>query len=263
MKKLQIKITLLVVIVLLGSIFMGQSYAAISCNVNLTASKTQLTYGEEFSVEVAISNLNASDGIIALSAVLDYDKTALTYVDMTVAGNGKWSAPIYNSEGGKLVSTRSALGNTDESVFKIVFKVKENAGNSAWIKISDFTISGGQEEQNVGGNSITVKIGTASQGDNTDSQDQDNTPPTSDNTQNGNTNNNPTNNNENNTQNGNTTNKPNTNDNGTSKDSKLPQLGYESMKDNKFVIGIIAVALVLAVIFGTRIILLNKKQKNK
>ena len=122
---------------------------------------------------------------------------------------------------------------------------------------------GGQEEKNVGGNSITVKIGTASQGDNTDSQDQDNTPPTSDNTQNGNTNNNPTNNNENNTQNGNTTNKPNTNDNGTSKDSKLPQLGYESMKDNKFVIGIIAVALVLAVIFGTRIILLNKKHKNK
>ena len=285
MKKL--KVTLLIVMVLLVCVFTSKSYAAISCNVNLTASKTQVAIGEEFSVRVSISNLEAPDGIIALGAVLDYDKTALTLVDTKGVENGKWGAPSYGSKSGKITATRSSVGTTDEAIFEIIFKVNENAGNSAEIKISDLTLSGGSGNQNVGGNSITVKIGTTSQTNPPDSGDNQGGTTGGNNNQSGNTSGNTGSNNNqsgsvggnttdsnnnqsgnvnentnNATQGGTTSNKPSTNNSSSSanKNGKIPQLGLKNIA----IITLLTIGIACVTIFGMKLLVIKRKiRKNK
>ena len=49
---------------------------------------------------------------------------------------------------------------------KYTFKVNKKAGKSAWVKVNNFEISDGNEEKNVGGNSITIGIKGGSVGTN-------------------------------------------------------------------------------------------------
>lgn len=72
-----------------------------------------------------MSNLKSGNGIVALGGTLDYNQNALTFVSMS--GEGAWSSPMYNSANGKFTALRSDLGKSDEVVFKIKFKVKDNA----------------------------------------------------------------------------------------------------------------------------------------
>ena len=56
----------LAIIILIGCIFTSKAYAALNCNVNLTKTKDKVTYDEQFSVYVSISNLQTTKGIIAI-----------------------------------------------------------------------------------------------------------------------------------------------------------------------------------------------------
>ncbi len=164
MNKVKKIIILLSLIMLIGSMFAGKTYAALNCNVNLSKPKDKFTYEEEFSVYVSISNLQTTKGIIAIGAVLSYDKESLELVD--IEGENKWSAPSYSTSNGKMTSFKNKLSTSNENVFKIIFKVNEKgkAKDSAWIKISDFEISDGDEEKNCGGSSINIAIGETSGG---------------------------------------------------------------------------------------------------
>lgn len=171
MNKVKKIMVLLSIIMLIGSIFVSETYAALNCSVNLSNPKN-VTYKEQFSVYVSISNLQTTKGIIAIGAVLSYDKDSLELVD--IEGENKWSAPSYNTSNGKMTSFKNKLSKSNENVFKITFEVKEKgkAGNSAWIKISDFEISDGDEEKNCGGNSINIAIKESS-GGNSENDNQD------------------------------------------------------------------------------------------
>lgn len=246
MKKLKNMIFILIIIISFGCILSSKSYAVLNCNINLSISKNTVTYGEEFYVDVSISNLNTTDGIIAIGSTLEYDKNSLTLVN--IEGLNGWSNPMYNDQNGKFTSIRNQLLTSDSSVFRITFKVNQNAGNNAVIKINDFTISGGNDEQNVGGNSLTVNIGNISQSDNNNSNIQEE-------------NNNQYGNNHNQSENSNTQNKTNTNtqnSNTANKNSSLPQLGDN---DSTTIITLITVFAVFAIVFGTKIVLLNRKIK--
>lgn len=164
-------IVLLSIIMLICSIFVNKTYAAISCNVSISKPKEQVAYKEKFSVYVAISNLQTTKGIIAIGAVLSYDTNSLTLVD--IEGQNKWSDPFHSESNGKITSFKNKLSKNNENVFKITFEVNEKgkAGNSAWIKISNFEISDGDEEKNCGGSSISIAIGDPS-GGNSDNNNQ-------------------------------------------------------------------------------------------
>ena len=57
----------------------NKSFAAsIDCNMEIQTSKAEYSKGEEFVANVYISDIKSETGIIALQAVLDYDKSNLT-----------------------------------------------------------------------------------------------------------------------------------------------------------------------------------------
>lgn len=147
-----------IIVMLITFMVINKTYAALNCSVNLSTPKNKVTYEEQFSVDVAISNLRTTNGIIAIGAVVNYDTESLTLVD--IEGQNKWSNPFYNSSNGKITSFKNELSTKNETVFKITFKVNEKgkAKNSAWVKISNFEISDGEEEKNCGESSINIVI---------------------------------------------------------------------------------------------------------
>lgn len=180
----------LIMIVLIICMFTSKTYAELNCNVNLSRSKEKVTYGELFDVYVSISNLQTTKGIIAIGANLSYDTNSLTLVD--IGGENKWSAPFHNSSNGKITSFKNELSTNDENVFKITFKVNEKgkASNSAWVKISNFEISDGDEERICGGNSINITIEEPNSGTSSDDNKQEENNSQGGNNQSGNTGNN-------------------------------------------------------------------------
>lgn len=165
MNKLKkINIVLIIIILIIG-MFTNKTYAVLNCSVTLSTPKDKVTYKEQFSVYVAISNLQTTKGIIAIGANLSYDTDSLTLV--SIEGTNDWSNPLYSSSNGKLTSLKNKLSTTDETVFKITFEVNEKgkATNNAWIKISNFEISDGEEENNCGGSSINITIEEPNTGD--------------------------------------------------------------------------------------------------
>ncbi len=147
-----------IMIILIVCMFTNKAFATLNGNVNLTKSKDNVTYGEQFSIYVSISDLQTTKGIIAIGAILSYDTDSLTLVD--IKGENNWSDPFYKESNGKLTSVKNKLSTSNESVFKIIFEVNEKgkAESSAWIKINNFEISDGDEENNCGGNSINIAI---------------------------------------------------------------------------------------------------------
>lgn len=221
-KKLSIAFTIMILMI---CTFMNKTYAALNCNVNLSTPKNTLTYKEEFSVNVSISNLQTTNGIIAIGAIISYDRDSLTLID--IEGQNKWSDPFHNSSSGKITSFKNELSTKNEDVFKITFQVneKEKAKDSAWIKISNFEISDGNEEKNCGGNSINIKIEDESNtnienGDQENNNQKPNTEPENNNQKPGNSQTTkpstgtkkPTGNSNTNVQNGNTNNEVTSND---------------------------------------------------
>lgn len=156
MKQLKKISVVFMMMLLLAAIFVNKTYAKIDCNVNLSTSKKEVNNGEKVSVSVKVTNLQSSKGIIAIGAILGYDKNSLTLLE--IEGQNKWSDPMHNDSTGRLIAVKNEFATKDENVFKITFKVNAKAGKDAWVKINDFEISDGNEEKNVGGKSITIPI---------------------------------------------------------------------------------------------------------
>ncbi len=155
MKK-QVKIYMSLILLLFG-LLSTKSYAAISGNISLQAPGSA-TKGEEIYVYAHVSNLQAGKGIIAIGTTLEYDTNALTFVD--IDGEGKWSAPFHNEANGKLTATRNKASNASENIFKVTFRVKESAGDSAWVRVRNFEISNGSEESVIGSGNANISIQT-------------------------------------------------------------------------------------------------------
>lgn len=197
------KISLVIImLILLGCVFIGKSYAEIRCSVGLTATNEGIQ-GEEISVYAKISNLQTTKGIITIGTTLGYDNKNLTLIK--IEGQNGWS-PMYNAENGKIAIVRDGFATTDENVIKMTFKVSEGAETSAWVKLDNFQIADGDEERDIGGAMTTISIKAKAQ------QQEPSTPPTTNqgNSSSNNNNNKPsTGNNKPSTGN----NKPNTNNN--------------------------------------------------
>lgn len=154
LKKISLVITMLM---LLGCMFISKSYAEIKCNVSLFASNSEIVSpGDELSIYAKISNVEATKGIIAIGGVIDYDKDSLTLVSVT--GENGWSNPFYNESNGKITTVKNDFAKADEVVIKMTFRVNGNASNNAWISLDNVQISDGNEENNIGGNAITISI---------------------------------------------------------------------------------------------------------
>lgn len=172
MKKI-IKISL----ILLSIMLIVTNVYAVSCNMTLQTAKNEYTKKDEFVVDVAISSLDTPEGIIALGATLEYDKSSLTLVEMI--GEKGWSDPTYNEATGIFTMDRNALVNKPETVLKIKFKVNEQTdAKSAKITLKNITASGGISTGDIQvadmTKTISIKTTTTPPGDDDNNKDDNN-----------------------------------------------------------------------------------------
>lgn len=140
MKKI-ISLTLILVVMMT---LISNVYAASSYKLSLEPSKSEVSKGEQFTVDVKISDIQDENGIIALGAKLEYDETSLELVEMQ--GVGKWSSPSYNELNGEFATDRN--GNTigNETIFRITFKVTEQSKQDFEISLKNISASNGNED---------------------------------------------------------------------------------------------------------------------
>lgn len=157
------RIVKLSLILLMTVFIMGNVYAALSCQMEVKASKTEVSKNEEFTVDVNISNIQSDKGVISLGGTLEYDKDSLELVRME--GKNGWETPIdgvsFNKDNGKIAITRNGLGKNNETVFTIKFKVKEGSKKNLTVTLKDITVADGTSPAkiSVADTKITVKDG--------------------------------------------------------------------------------------------------------
>lgn len=264
-------------------------YATATFQVSLQPSKNVVDKGEEFTVDVKISNIQMDKGIVALGGKIEYDKASLELVKMD--GQSKWATPSYNDNNGKFATDRDDYGTSDEVIFKITFKVKEQSKENLTITLNDVAGSNGKDEVKL--NNIKTDISLKKADPKPDNPKPDNPKPdnpkpddpkpnnntTSDNN-NTTTNNNTVNNNKNTTTNNNTVNndKNNTTNNNDNKNTANVTISatnknivantqsdgikggiFPKTGTGKFAFGLIILLIVSAIIFYIRIRIINSK----
>lgn len=253
------KILKLSLVLLMTMCIMGNVYAAINCNVSVQTDKTQISKNEQFTVNVNISNIQSDRGIISLGGTLEYDKDSLELVKME--GQNSWETPLagasYNETNGKIVITRNGLGKSNETVFKMTFKVKDESKQNLTIGLKDITVADGKELAKIDNNytNITIKEETTSQitqpGDNIITNVNTNTNTITDTKQD-------SDGNLLNTEGNSSTNKTEKKDDSI-KSGKLPQTGETST----ILISCIGLIILGAIIYYIKIKKINKKVKTR
>lgn len=228
---------------------MGNVYAALSCNIGVQASKTEIKKNEEFTVNVNVSNIQSERGIISMGGTLEYDKDSLELVKME--GKNGWETPTegasYNVANGKIAITRSGLGKNAETIFTITFKVKESSKQNLIVGMKDISVADGTQPIKIAQayQNITVTGGTSNPvpdeptvNPTPNPDDKPSTDKPSNSTLGGNANSN-----------------KNTNNKNITKSQSLPKAG-----DNTKVLGILVIAIIIiAVVFFIKMKLFNKK----
>ena len=219
------KKVLSVLLFLMMMSIMGTVNAAFTCKVSMQMEKTEFKKGDEFTVDINISDIQSERGVISLGATLEYDKDSLTLVKME--GQNGWESPSvgssYNEANGKIAITRNGLGNNNETIFKITFKVKEGAKKNILITLRNITLADGTSPLSVEKvyKNITIQEGTDNPVPNPTPDDEGNTLPVIPNTN-------------------------NTVTNDIAPDKKLPQTGVSNII---LVVGIVATLTVVVVCF--------------
>lgn len=159
--KLSLTLTLLLAMIISMTVY---SYGALSCNVNMSTSKSSYNEAEQFTVDVKLAKVKTDNGIISLGGTLEYDKDSLTLVKMT--GKNGWETPTdgssYNKSNGKIAITRNGVVKKDETVFRITFKVKKGSKKNTSIVLKDIMIADGTQPVKISKveKKITVKSAT-------------------------------------------------------------------------------------------------------
>lgn len=252
MKKIMILSFMLVMI--LGIMGNGVQ-AALSCNMSVQASKTELTKNEVFTVNVNLSNIQSEKGVIALQATLEYDKNSLELMEME--GKNGWETPkdnkTYNAANGKIAIDRDEPGNSAETVFSITFRVKESSKQNLLVSLRDIVVADGTKPAKISQTSqnLTVTDGAQNPVPQPDPDEPDVNPGD----------NNTTNTNNNGSIIGGNTNKnvtTNTAGKNVSTNGRLPKAGNNGV----IFITIIGLIAIVAVIFFLKMRLLNKEMKS-
>lgn len=193
-------------------------------------------------------------------------------------GQNKWARPSYNENNGKFATDRDDYGTSDEVIFKITFKVKDQSKENLTITINEVAGSNGKDEVKLNDikTGITVKNGTLTPDEPKPDEPK---PNTNTNTDNNNTTNNTVNNNKNNTTNNDNSNKNtvnksnniiantnnvnaknNTNTNTNSSDNVKGGI-FPKTGSNPIIFGTIGILIIIAGSFYIRIRILDSKAK--
>ena len=135
---------------------------ALSFSVTMTPTSTNVEESKEFIVKIAVANIDAgSNGINTLSGTLKYDTSVFEELNnSSIEGLNSWSTN-YNEETGKITLTKTTFVKSDELVFQVTFKVKEEVSEpTGSIQFVNIVASNSESEINASDTSTTITIGT-------------------------------------------------------------------------------------------------------
>lgn len=232
-------------------------YANTTGKVNLITAKNEYNKGDKIVVEVKLSDLKTTNGIIAFGATLKYDKNSLEYKKME--GKNGWVTPSYYSETGIFATDNADYVKKDGTVIEITFEVKNNSVKNIPIELTNIEVGDGSDKNGlftmpdakttlkIKGGTTNTKPGT---GDNntgsTTNPSKDKSPTTT-----------VTPDNKQDTDKKQTTSKLPVGDSIVS-DKKLPQTG----NNNFIILTLLGIAIISAIAFFVKIKILNKKVDN-
>lgn len=159
MKKTQKHIAMLIILTIILT-FTGISHAAGSVTMQLTSS-SKLEAGQTVEVTLAITNIDAGEGIDTVTAQLDYSKEVFEPITgkKSLEGDGDWSCVAYNEDDGVFILSSDSKVNTNSEVMKVKFKVKEGISvTQTEISIKDIVVSGGDETGDINVDMVSVTI---------------------------------------------------------------------------------------------------------
>ena len=158
-KFLKIAIVMVLLVFVYSSVVNALSFTA-----TMTPSKTTVPESTEFTVSVKVSNLDVgANGINSLSGYLKYDEGVFEKIgDTSIEALSGWTVS-YNAENRKVALTKTSFVKTEESVFQVTFKTKNEIGaESGKIEFTNIVASNSASDINASDISITINIGEES-----------------------------------------------------------------------------------------------------
>lgn len=148
-------LTLLVVLVTLTGVVNAETVV----QMQLTSS-SKLEAGATVEVTLAITNINAGEGIDSFIGEISYDEEVFEPVtEDSFDGQNHWNLFTYNEETKLFTLSRSSYVNNNSDVLKVTLKVKEGVTKqSAEVSIKDIFVSGGTEDIEVNMVSVTIEV---------------------------------------------------------------------------------------------------------
>lgn len=144
------KVALLSLILIIVISLVGSVYAESPCKVSLQVDKSEVSIGDEITVDVKLSNIQDEKGIFGISAILEYNKESLKYI--SIESQEGWEKPSYYEDSGIIAVLREEeYATTDQTIYKIKFEVMDT--NNLTVKLKDIVASNG---------SVDIKLGEES-----------------------------------------------------------------------------------------------------
>lgn len=162
MKKIITGLMFVLLIVLVLSV---NVYAA-NGSINLQSNKSEASKNDEIVVNVEISGVKTTQGVAAMMATLEYDKTSLNLEK--IEGQNGWARPGYNENNGQLITDKNNDLAGNEVAIKFTFKVKDGAKENLAVSLKNVVISGGNGDIELANatKNITIKNGSSNSGEN-------------------------------------------------------------------------------------------------
>ena len=162
MKKIITGLMFVLLIVLVLSV---NVYAA-NGSINLQSNKSEASKNDEIVVNVEISGVKTTQGVAAMMATLESDKTSLNLEK--IEGQNGWARPGYNENNGQLITDKNNDLSGNEVAIKFTFKVKDGAKENLAVSLKNVVISGGNGDIELANatKNITIKNGSSNSGEN-------------------------------------------------------------------------------------------------
>lgn len=153
----------IIIIFCLITVLLIDVVSAFSLSVFMTPSTTNVEQASEVVIKVKVANLNVGDnGINTFTGNINVDTEVFEPVTTeNISAFNNWVSS-YVQETGKITLFKTTFVNSDEELFQIKLKTKENISkNSGTIKIENIIVSNGEDEITASEVSTSISIGNS------------------------------------------------------------------------------------------------------
>lgn len=188
MKEKLIKTSIIIFVIIISLGFNKVFAADNSLDFTVTGDKTKIKQGEQVTLELKVSNINAGKGIIGAMSTIVYNSDVLSY---QVEKVGDWDIQSNSDTITVLYGDLSTATNENQTIAKIIFTAKDNASTGKQtisFKNTDFSLED-TTTFSVDDVDVEVEIEPKSNGDTPATNNDDNNNNNNDNENNQNQNN--------------------------------------------------------------------------